>query len=318
MLATLAVTAPIFIIIAIGFLAVRLDFYSKADIGALSRFVINFALPGLIIRALSQGSLADIVNGTYLVAYTLGSMTVMIAGLVFARLVRGKTVTVSALYALGMSASNSGFVGYPVVLQLLGPPAAVALALNMLIENILVIPLALMLLEGSSQGGSARVILRRVVVRLFKNPLILSILAGLLLAVFELPLPGPVDRVVDMFALAAGSAALFVIGGSLVGLKVRGLIGDVLQIATGKLILHPLAVLTALLLLPPFDPQLQLAAFVYACMPMMSMYPILGQRYGQEGLCAATLMATTAASFVTLSLMLWLVDSAGLFAVPGQ
>ncbi|MDQ2696378.1 MAG: AEC family transporter [Pseudomonadota bacterium] len=308
----LAVTAPIFIIIAIGFGAVRLELFSKADIRSLSAFVINFALPALILRALSQSSLDQIVNVGYLLAYALGSLAVLLAGIAVARFGKRRPLTESALYGLGMAMPNSAFVGYPIVLQLLGPQAAVALALSMLVENILLLPLGMALLEsGGSQGERLPVVLRRIFARLVRNPLMLAIGAGIVLAVFETPLPEPLFRVVDMFAMAAGAAALFAIGGNLVGLKVRGMAGDVVQIMTGKLILHPLAVLAALLLLPPFDPALQTAVFVFACMPMMSIYPILGQRYGKEGVCAATLVATTAASFITISLMLWLIDATG-------
>lgn len=312
MLALFAITAPIFIIIAIGFVTVRLEFFSKVDVRILGVFVINFALPALIVRALSQGSLAEIINVNYLLAYAGGSLTALVGGVVFNRFIRKKSLKISALCGLGMAASNSGFVGYPVVLQLLGPTAAVGLALNMLVENIVIIPLALVLLESSgNKGESVWTILQNIVIRLFRNPLILAMIVGVTLAVFELRLPEPLMRVVDMFAMAAGSAALFVIGGSLVGLKVRGMVQDATLILVGKLLLHPLAVLVALLLLPPFDPALQMAAFAFACMPMMGIYPILGQRYGQESLCAATLMATTVASFVSISVLLWWVVAAG-------
>ncbi len=54
-----------------------------------------------------------------------------------------------------MSASNSGFIGYPVAAMVLGSPAAMFLALNMLIENLLIIPLALTLAELGRQTGNA-------------------------------------------------------------------------------------------------------------------------------------------------------------------
>lgn len=48
--------------------------------------------------------------------------------------------------------------------------------------------------------------------------------------------------------------------------------------------------------LPTMDPMLQSAA-----MPMLAIYPILAQIYGQEDFSAAALVLTTAASFFTLS-----------------
>ena len=78
----------------------------------------------------------------------------------------------------------------------------------------------------------------------------------------------------------------------------------------GKLILHPLAVFVSLAVLPrlgmpPLDPDLRMAAIVMAAMPMLSIYPILAQIYGQEDFSAAALLIATAASFFTLSGLLW-------------
>ncbi len=120
-----------------------------------------------------------------------------------------------------------------------------------------------------------------------------------------------------MLATASSPVALFVIGGSLVGLQVRGMIGDVALIMLGKLLLHPLAILAALMLLPPIDPTLQLALLTMASVPMLSIYPILGQRYGHEDVCAAALLATTAVSFVTVSLVLWLAGASLMATAPG-
>ncbi|HAJ88292.1 MAG TPA: permease, partial [Pseudomonas sp.] len=40
--------------------------------------------------------------------------------------------------------------------------------------------------------------------------------------------------------------------------------------------------------------------------PMMSIYPILGARYGLEGRCAAAVVSATVLSFLSISLFLWL------------
>ena len=52
-------------------------------------------------------------------------------------------------------------------------------------------------------------------------------------------------------------------------------------------------------------PALRTAMILNAGMPMLSIHPILARPYGQEGLCAAALVAATAASFLTISVLLW-------------
>jgi malonate transporter and related proteins len=312
MLEILAITAPIFIIIAVGFAAVRLCFFSKTEIRVLAKFVIGFALPALLFKALAERSFADILNLDYLAGYALGSLAVMFIGIGIAYFGQNRSLQVSALHGLGMSVSNSGFIGYPIVLQLLGPPAAVALALTMMVENLLMIPLALGLAETggrSDSGGKSAALVLASIVRLLKNPLIPAILAGFGCSMLGLRPPVVVMRALDMFAFAAGAGALFVIGGMLVGLKPGRMVGDIVRIGAGKLLLHPLAVFAAFLLLPPVEPALRMAALTFACMPMLSIYPILAQKYGQEEGCAAALLTATVMSFASISGALWLMRS---------
>lgn len=306
----IAITGPIYLLIATGFFAVRWGLFSRADMRVLGKFVINFCLPALLFRALSLRAIGEVLNGVYLLAYALGSTAVLLGAFVFVHFGRKKPLSLSALQGMGMSASNSGFVGYPILLQLMGPPAAVALALTMMVENMLILPLSLILAD--SGDGSRRSWYRVVgqsASRLLMNPMVVAILAGFGFALFEIQLPEPVARTVQIVATASSPVALFVIGGSLVGLQLKGMLGDVALIAFGKLLLHPLAVFAALMVLPPIDSELRTAAVVFACMPMLSIYPVLALKYHHEGLCAAALLATTVLSFVSISAVLWVIRS---------
>ena len=129
---------------------------------------------------------------------------------------------------------------------------------------------------------------------------------GFAVALLGLPITGVLARTINMLAMSSAAVSLFVIGGALVGLHMKGMRRDVTAIALGKLLLHPLAVGVMMWLLPPHDPALRAAAVVFAAMPMLSIYPILAQKYGFEGICAAALLLATVLSFVTISVVLWL------------
>lgn len=307
MLETLAITGPIYIVIALGYSAVRFGLFTKLDLRVLGTFVIKFALPALIFTSLSQRPVQDILNGRYLLAYAAGSLAVMGIAFAWGRWRQGKGTTLSALSALGMSSSNSGYVGYPIAVPVLGQEtAAVGLALCMVVENLVMIPLALVAAEtGAGTGERWWRVLLRALAQLLKNPVILAIAAGFCVALMQIPISAPLARTVNMLALSSTALALFVIGGALVGLQTRGMRRDVSAIALGKLLLHPLAVGLVVWLWPPQEPALRAAAVIYASMPMLSIYPILAQKYELDGFCAAALMLTTVLSFVTISVILW-------------
>lgn len=310
MLSILAITGPIYIVMAIGFLAGRSDVFSPLDMRVLGKFVVKFALPALLFTALSQRPISDILNARYLGAYAIGSMAVFGAAVVFARFGQRKSISQSALIGMGMSFSNSGFVGYPIALQILGPPAAVALAMCMVVENVLMFPIALTLAEMErDQGHRWHRVLMQSLAGLARNPMIVAIFVGFTVSLLGIQLSEPLLRTVNMLAMASTALALFVIGGSLVGLDVKNVLGDVVVVALGKLLLHPLAVFAMLWVLAPVDAHLRTAAVIFASMPMLSIYPILAQRYHYEGFCAAALLVATLLSFLTVTGVLWVLTS---------
>ena len=311
MLQTLTITGPIYLVIALGFLAGRFGVFSKSDIRVLGTYVAKFALPALIFTALSQRPVSDILNGRYVLDYAVGSLAVMLIAFAWGWWRQGKSFTLSALCGLGMSSSNSGFIGLPIAVQVVGPASAtVALAMCMVVENLLMIPLTLVMADsGDVVAGKWYRILMQSLGQLARNPVILAIVAGFGVALLAIPISGPLASTINMLALSSAAVSLFVIGGSLVGLQVKGLRRDVSAIALGKLLLHPLAVGLMVWLVPPADAMLRAAAVVFAGVPMLSIYPILAQKYGFEGFCAAALLLATVLSFVTISVILWLLGS---------
>lgn len=316
MLEIFAITVPIFILIGLGFAAVQLSFFSKTDMRVLGSFVIYFALPAMLFKALSQRAFGEIMNLGYLAAYAIGSLIALGGVMLAARRLRRRELQGMAVFGMGAALSNSAFIGLPVALQVLGPVASVGMALTMLVENILMLPLALALADGAgNHGGSRWSTLKMTFARLAKNPMLIAILTGFGFSLGGLSLPPPVFKAIDMLSLASAAIALFVIGGNLAGSAVQGMVRDVALIAAGKLILHPAAVLAAVLLMPGVAPELQAAAVLFACVPMLSIYAILGQKYGLEALCSAALVTATVASFLTISFFIWLIKVGGL--IPG-
>ena len=307
MLDILSVTTPIYLAIATGFLTARFGLFSKSEMRVLGRFVIHIALPALLFNALIQRRFDEILNGTYLAAYVAGSMLNLGLALLWARRLTRHEPGAHPYIAMGMTCSNSGFVGFPIMMLTLPSVAGIALALNMLVENILLLPLLMSLAEHRAEAGGGRLrAIGQSILRLRKNPLIIAIFAAVVLSLLELQLPAAVSRTVALFSQASSAVSLFVIGGTLYGLSAKGMRSKIIPITLGKLVLHPLSVWLALTLavllgMPALPADLRTALLLTAALPVMSIYPILGMRHGHEGFCAAALLSTTTLSFFTLS-----------------
>jgi predicted permease len=303
----LGITGPIYLAIALGYLATRRGVFVQSDMQVFGKFTIHLALPALLFNALSQRSVGEILNANYLLAYALGSMLVIGGGLFWASKVKGHSLSYSSMMAMGMSCPNSGFVGYPIMLLSFGPVAGVALALNMVVENLLMIPFLLAVADADGgQSGQWKQVLWQTLKNLAKNPMIWGIVGGFLFSLSGWTMPAPLGRTVNLFAQASAALSLFVIGGSLVGLKAEGLKGPVTQIVVGKLLVHPLVMWGVLVWLVPIaDPALRSAALLTGALPMLGIYTILSQRHGHGAVSAAALLVTTVGSFFTLSGLLW-------------
>src|SRR5258705_12551368 len=81
-------------------------------------------------------------------------------------------------------------------------------------------------------------------------------LGGFGVALLSLPISGVLARTINMLAMSSAAVSLFVIGGALVGLQMKGMRRDVSAIALGKLLLHPLAVGSMVWVVVPPGPRM--------------------------------------------------------------
>ena len=81
MLDTLGIVAPIFLLIGLGFTAVRRGWFAGAGLQALGGFVIRFSLPALLFNALAKRQIGEVLNLRFLAVYALGSLLTLALGL---------------------------------------------------------------------------------------------------------------------------------------------------------------------------------------------------------------------------------------------
>lgn len=307
MLQILSITAPIYLLMAVGFLSVRSGWLEAGAMRHIGQFVIKVALPALLFQIVTAQPLAQTLRWRFLLAYAAGSVIAFGLGWWFAR---RQQASLRAFIAGGMACSNTGFVGTPVLLSWMGATAAApALALVFVVENLVVLPLLFMLSEPKVESSRTHQRILHTLKPVLRQPMLLAIVAGLLWSASGLAMPSAVGRSIEILGRSAAGASLVVIGGALASLQRGHLGGDLVVVALGKLFGHPLAVGACLFLLMPAGDPLRAAGIVAAAAPMFSIYPVLAQRHGHEAFCAATLLVTTVASFFSLSLVLWLLTS---------
>ena len=313
MIAVLGITLPLFAAVLLGYLCVRGGLFKPTDMRLFGSFVLNVALPALLFLAVATRDARDVFNITYMAVFATGALLTIAASFIILTLLK-TTPSRRAVAVMGTSCANSGFVGYPLMLLAFPDSAGQILALNMLVENFLIIPLCLVLFELSKERNGTGIVrlIGQIALNVLRRPMVIALLLGLAVSLLRVPLPEPVIRTTSLFAASASALALFTIGGALVGLPFKGHRALAALTTAGKLLLHPalaaLALSAAMALgLPPLSRELAAAVILSAAIPMFSIYALFAAELGHEGMASIAQVLATGASFLTLSaLMLWL------------
>ena len=218
--------------------------------------------------------------------------------------------------ALVAAFPNTGFMGVPLLVTLLGPRAAGPVILTMLIDMVITTSLCLALsrLDGAQEHGVGKAA-KNALKGVATNPLPWSILLGAAASAVSLELPGPVLQTVGLLADAASPTALFTIGGVLARSQMLALahqhppipLRDYLPVAVIKLLFHPLLVLLvgtgAIALGLPLNKFALSVLVLAAALPSASNVSLLAERFGADnGRVARIILVSTAAAFLTFSL----------------
>ncbi len=327
----LTVTFPFFALVLAGYWAARSRLLPVEAIGGLNTFVLYFALPCMLFRFGAATPVARLFDPA-VAAIWLPCGLVMVA--LSARLARagGLGWNDAAFGALVTAFPNTGFMGVPLLVALLGPAAAGPVIATMLVDMVVTTSVCIALSrldEAGGQGAAAAV--RRALRGMAVNPMPWAILLGGAASALQWAPPKPLAGTIGLLADAASPVALFTIGAVLARSRLvaaaavgeggvagaaaspsapapaRAPLGAGVWLPAGaKLLLHPLLVLAAGRLAAsagfPLEPFALTVIALAAALPGASNVSMLAERFGADtGRVARIILLTTAAAFLTFS-----------------
>ena len=311
----LAVTIPFFAIVLAGYLAAWRGVLPESAIPGLNAFVLYFALPCLLFRFGMHTPILELLNPALLGVYLLCALLMVFAAIAFSL---GERVHLkdAAFGALVAAFPNTGFMGVPLLVALMGPAAAGPLICTLLADLFVTTSLCIALAQLHDAAGlGTRAALVRALRGALGNPLPWAIAAGALCSVAGIRLAGPPEVVVRMLADAASPVALFTIGAVLSRAgrhaHTRTPLALYLPVALMKLLLHPLLVFlvggAAIALGAPLSGLQLTAVTLAAALPSASNVAMLAERYGADnGRIARIIMSSTVLAFASFPALAWL------------
>ena len=312
----LTVTFPFFALVLCGYTAARWGLLPLQAIPGLNSFVLFFALPCMLYRFGASTPLAQLLDPAVALTYLLCALVMVAVTVVITR--RGRVGWNDAAFgALVAAFPNTGFMGVPLLVALLGPlaagPAIVTILVDMVVTSSLCIGLSRLGMAASG-GDAAGQAARKALKGVLANPMPWSILLGAVVSGFQWSLPGPLNQTVGMLADAASPVALFTIGAVLARSQMMAAADashhvpwqQYVPVALLKLLLHPVLVLGvglgAIHLGVPLDRFALTVLVLVAALPSASNVSLLAERFGADnGRIARIILVSTAAAFLTFS-----------------
>ena len=294
-----ALTAPLFLLVAIGFVLTRWGRWPRPAADALTRFVFYVAVPALLFRLMSDFSKLPPVDARLLVAYFGGCLALfLLARLIAGRIFRLDGVAQS-VFALGTIFSNNVLLGVPLARVTLGEHSLPAISLVLVFNALTLWTLATVSVEWARKRALSWSGYFSAAKAVLANPIVASILLGTLWGFFGPRLPGFADRTLSLVSDAAMPMSLIALG---MGLAQYGL-REGWQIAGTmtalKLAGQPLAVwlIARVLSLPPMETQ---SVVLLATLPVGANVYLMSRQFDTlSGPVASSLVMSTALAAVT-------------------
>jgi malonate transporter len=306
----LALTAPLFLLVLLGFALTRWGKWPKAVADALTRFAFSVAIPALLFRLMSDFSRLPPVDIRVLIAYFCACFLVFVLGrLLAAQLFRLDGVAQS-VFGLGGIFANNVLLGIPLAKVTLGQSSLPVISLVLVFNSLTLWTLATVSVEWARHRSFSWSGYVQAAKAVLVNPVVASILIGTVWGFAALPLPGFVDQTLTLMGEAAVPLSLIALG---MGLGQYG-ISEGWQISASitllKLAVQPAMVwvLARLLGLPSLETQ---AIVLLAALPVGVNVYLMSRQFDTLGApVAASLVLSTALAAATVPLVLTLAGPA--------
>ena len=231
---------PFIFITVLGFIFGRIKIFDLSHAKVLNLFLFYIAVPALIIKFVAQSEIGQIdlkqIISYFLMQGSLGLMTFLITSNFFKR-----PVQESIIWSLMVALSNHVTLLLPITKIYFGTEVITQVTSIILMDGIILLSVITFFLELTTKKNiQVSVFLRN----LFFNPMIMSILIGVVLFSFNIDIfDTPIDYILSVLADCVSPVGLFAIGITLSFYSSKVLNKITATISILKLIISPIVLL---------------------------------------------------------------------------
>ena len=241
-LSLIGLTAPLFLLVLLGYALTRGAKWPKSVSDALTQFVFSVAIPAFLFRLMSDFWRLPPVDPKLLIAYFGACLIVFVLGRLIAQRVFRMDGVAQSVFALGGIFSNNVLLGVPLARITLGEASIPVVSLVLVFNSLILWTLVTVSVEWArhrSMSWSGYFSAAKTVVT---NPVVAAILAGTAWGSTELPLPEFLAQTLELVSQGAVSLSLIALGMGLAEYRIGEGWRAGAAICALKLVVQPLAV----------------------------------------------------------------------------
>jgi len=307
------IVAPVFGLIALGYLLARFAVLSEAAGKGLAEFVFTAAIPALLFRMMVTAELSEDASPFALWgSYYLSAAAIWIAAALAAKIILKRPARDGASISMGSTFGNIVMLGIPLALDRFGAEAATPIAIIISISSPLMWFVATLHVEMASEHGQASwsAQIKGLMLSLVKNPLIMGLVAGLLWRWTGLGLHPIPDKMISLLGQAAIPGSLVALGLGLTAFEMRGQVSTVTFICLMSLVAFPALVWVLafhVFSMPPV--WAGVAVILAACPPGANAYLYASRYDAATGSISAAVAFGTVLSILSVTVILVLLGN---------
>lgn len=309
----LAVSVPTFAWVVLGLLLRRAGLVSAALIGTVSRLAFNYGLPLMLFTSAAQVDYSALGSARYLLAGALGTLLTLALAW-FYSLWRDHPRAQRGIFVQAAFRSNLAIVGLGLAVSAYGERGPLLAALPVALLTALYNVLAVWVLNSTLGSGTS---LRVLLLGIARNPLIIGIVAGVMLAVSGLPVPAVVAPAGSLLSAFFLPLMLVCIGGSMQLSKLRGTGPLAWEATFWRLCVGPLLTVLLALAMGVRDEPLGVLFLLLSSPVAAASFVMVVAARGDGVLAANIVVLTTILSMATVTVGFFLLSLFGLVGQPG-
>lgn len=305
------VTMPIFLVMVIGYILKQIGMLNDNFVTVANKFNFKVTLPFMLFKDIAGVDIKAVFDIKYvLFCAIVSTICFWVVWGTAKLLVRDKSIR--GAFVQSSFRGSAAVMGLAFIQNIYGSSAMGPLMIVSAVPLYNIFSVIVLTFEANdSTGIDKKAKIRQAGINICKNPIILSILAGLIVGLLGIQFPTLVNKTVSNVAQMATPLALITIGAGFEGRKALAKIAPTMAASMIKLVLQPLVFLPVAAWMG-FSGEKMIAILIMLASPTTpSCYIMAKSMNNDEVLTASVIVTTTLMAAFTLTGWIFLLKTLG-------